>query len=227
MMKPSALPLRSVFCLGLLLLGLTHEASAQAVYRIVGPDGKVTYSDRPPQDAKSTVTPAKQGKSADSPSASGNTNTAQFPAALQQAVGKYPATLYTTKECSPCDAGRAFLVQRGIPFTEKTVNTKEDFNAFKRISTDNSMPHLTLGGQQIKGYSESEWGSYLDAADYPKQSMLPRGYQQATAQPLVPLKTATNAPSVANDNADTRPNTPSPTPAPTSNTNTNPAGIKF
>jgi glutaredoxin len=223
MMTPSASSFRFTVCIGLLLLGLTHEASAQAVYRIVGPDGKVTYSDRPPQDAKSTATPAKQGKAGDSSNSNNANGGGTLPFALQQVVNKYPATLYTTKECDPCGLGRVLLTQRGIPFTEKTVNTREDQAAFKRISTDQSLPLLVLGGQQIKGYSEADWHSYLDAANYPKQSALPRGYQQAAAQPLVPLKTAADTPSTASDspsNTTTRPTAPPPS-------SSNPAGIKF
>ncbi len=226
MMTPSSAPsFRFGLCLSLLLLALTHEASAQAVYRIVGPDGKVTYSDRPPPDAKSTVTPAKQVKAGDN---SNNASSgAALPFALQQVVNKYPATLYTTKECDPCGLGRALLTQRGIPFTEKTINTREDQTAFKRISADQSLPLLVLGGQQIKGYSETDWHSYLDAANYPKQSALPRGYQQAAAQPLVPLKTAADAAPVAvpdapPTNASSLRPIPPPPPA-----GSNPAGIKF
>lgn len=226
MMYLFAPPSRSSLCLslGLLLLGLSHEVSSQTVYRIVGPDGKVTFSDRPPPDPKSTVTPTKQGKTTDG-GTTGNGNTASFPPALQQAVNKYPVTLYTTKECSPCEAGRALLSKRGIPFTEKTVNTRDDIAAFKRINPDNSMPYLTIGGQAIKGYSEAEWDSYLDAADYPKQSVLPRNYQQGTAQAMVPLKTAAEAPAASASESNTppaRPNNTTPTTSPS-----NPAGIRF
>ena len=34
--------------IALSLLGLVLSAQAQGVYRIVGPDGKVTFSDQPP-----------------------------------------------------------------------------------------------------------------------------------------------------------------------------------
>lgn len=225
MMYLFAPPSRSSLCLslGLLLLGLSHQVSSQTVYRIVGPDGKVTFSDRPPPDPKSTVTPTKQGKTTDG-GTTGNGNTASFPPALQQAVNKYPVTLYTTKECSPCEAGRTLLSKRGIPFTEKTVNTRDDIAAFKRINPDNSMPYLTIGGQAIKGYSEAEWDSYLDAADYPKQSVLPRNYQQGTAQAMVPLKTAAEAPAASASES----NTPTARPNTTSTTSpSNPAGIRF
>jgi glutaredoxin len=210
-----------------LLCGATAtDAAAQAVYRIVGPDGKVSYSDRPPQDPKTTVAPAKVGATGSSPP--GATDTASNPAlpfALQQVVNRYPAVLYTAKDCPICDHGRTLLTQRGVPFTEKTVNTREDQAAFKRINADNSLPLLVLGSQQIKGYSESEWQSYLDAANYPKASALPRTYQPTPPEPLAPLKTAAEAPPPPPQ--DKPPATrlpPSVTPPPNPN---NPAGIKF
>jgi glutaredoxin len=209
-----------------LLWSAATDTAAQAVYRIVGPDGKVTYSDRPPQDPKTTVTPTKAGGTGSSSSATGTTaSNPALPFALQQVVTRYPAVLYTTKDCPICDQGRTLLTQRGVPFTEKTVNTREDQTAFKRINADSSLPLLVLGSQQIKGYSESEWQSYLDAANYPKSSALPRAYSPPPAEPLAPLKTAAEAPAALPQ--DKPPSTRLAPPAtPASNPN-NPAGIKF
>ena len=58
---------------------------------------------------------------------------------------------------------------------------------------DTSLPYLTVGGQRIRGMSESEWTQYLDAAGYPKTSKLPVGYQSAAPTPLVPLPTGSPA----------------------------------
>jgi len=94
---------------------------------------------------------------------------------------------------------------------------------------------LTIGGQSIKGYSDGEWTSYLDAAGYPKQSALPPSYRPAAAEPLSPLKTAAQAPAPAGTDtanptgADTKPaptQRPRPPLPPASNTS-NPAGIRF
>ena len=202
------------------------SAQAQPVYRVVGPDGKVTFSDKPPADAKPAATVGGTSRPTD--------NKPALPYELQQLAGKYPVTLYSTNGCGPCDSGRALLTKRGIPFTEKTVNTNEDLTAFARINKENAMPFLMIGGQAVKGYSDSEWSSYLDAAGYPKQSALPASYRPAPAEPLSPLKTAAEAPArtdaAAPANAgqhqppaETRRRPPS---APAVNPN-NPAGIRF
>lgn len=205
------------------------SAHAQGVYRIVGPDGKVTFSDKPPPDAKPPAGPAAAG---------GAGTTASRPALpyeLQQLAGKYPVTLYSANGCGPCDSGRALLTKRGIPFTEKTVNTNEDLTAFARISKENAIPLLMIGGQAVKGYSDSEWSSYLDAAGYPKQSVLPASYKPAAAEPLSPLKTAAQAPAPTDagpegtTGSEARPSTPPRprTPPPPSTNPNNPAGIRF
>ena len=111
-----------------LVLGLAaFSTSAQGVYRIVGPDGRVSYSDRPPPAADARAV-GSTGTSAPSDS------TVQLPFQLRQVVGRYPVTLYTAKECAPCNSGRNLLNARGIPYVEKLVETPEDIEALKRLN---------------------------------------------------------------------------------------------
>ena len=169
-----------------LLLGaaaLVASTPAWALYKVVGPDGKVTYTDRPPSDK-----PAQALRTNGSVSSSAN-----LPFELRQTASKYPVTLYTAKDCAPCDAGRQSLRQRGIPFTEKSVESNADLQALQRLENTQQLPVLRVGNQQVKGHSESEWQSYLDAAGYPKQSSL-TGYQWADATPLAPPAASAPAP---------------------------------
>ena len=191
-------------------------ASAQGVYRIVGPDGKVTYSDQPPPAASSARPVAGTA-------AAGSTAPA-LPTELRQAAGRYPVTLYTGADCSPCDSGRNFLSTRGIPFAEKTVNSSDDVAAFKRLSGATSLPLLTVGGQQLKGYSATEWGQYLDAAGYPKKSVLPPSYRREAATPLVEAKPAA-APATRTPAG--QPAADTPAEVPVTPPASNPSGIRF
>ncbi|MFY9477145.1 MAG: glutaredoxin family protein [Aquabacterium sp.] len=159
----------------LLMLALVAATPAWALYKVVGPDGKVTYTDRPPVDK-----PAQALRTNGSVSSN-----ASLPFELRQVASKYPVTLYTSKDCTPCDSGRQSLRQRGIPFTEKSVATSADVQALQRLENTQQVPVLRIGAQQVKGYSEAEWQSYLDAAGYPKQSSL-TGYQWVDATPLAP-----------------------------------------
>src|SRR3954463_16064434 len=103
--------LAALFCL---------VGQAQQVFRIVGPDGRVTFSDKPPPDAKATPAP-----SVAMPGGGGGGGAA-MPRDLQPIVSKYPVTLYSAKECGPCVAGRAYLTSRGVPFSERTIESNDD-----------------------------------------------------------------------------------------------------
>lgn len=215
-------PALVLMALGLCAMGL----NAQTVFRSVGPDGRVTFSDRPGPQAQ-TPRAGTTGGGVD-PSA-----TPALPYALAQVVTRYPITLYTAKECGPCDTGRQLLTQRGVPFTEKTVNSNDDIAAFGRLNPDNSLPLLTLGGQSVKGFSERDWVQYLDAAGYPSQSALPSGYKNAMATPLSPPKQLPEradaaAAGLGTDAPGTVRKTPvKPVPIQPNQGQSNPAGIRF
>lgn len=192
-------------------------AVAQGVYRIVGPDGKVTFSDQPPANAQA---PAARASGA---AAGGG---AQLPFELRQVASRFPVTLYTGNDCAPCNSGRNLLNARGIPYTERTVTTPDDIEALRRLAGgEASLPFLTIGGQKLRGYSDAEWTQYLNAAGYPAQSALPPGYRRAAATPLVAVTPVAAAPAAAPGAAAATPAAPAEipvVPAPS-----NPAGIRF
>ena len=174
------------FLASLAVLG-SMGAAAQ-VFRIVGPDGKVTFSDKPPTDKQA---PARVAPSVALPAAGGGGG---LPFELRSAVGKYPVTLYTSEGCGPCNSARGFLASRGVPYTERTVNTNDDAAAFRRLSGEVRVPFLTIGAQQLRGYSETEWSQYLDAAGYPKTSVLAANYRNPPPTPLVSVQQAQSQP---------------------------------
>ena len=199
------------------------EASAQAVYRVTGADGKVTFTDQLPPSGNLSSAPAATAATAPGPASS--PAAAALPFELRQVASRYPVVLYTGADCIACGAGRALLSARGVVFTEKTVTTAEDAQALQRLTGATTLPVISIGSQQIKGFSEAEWSQYLDAAGYPKTSRLPRSYRPASAVPLVTALTAAPAspaaPAPANPpvTAGEIPNSTSP--------NDNPAGIRF
>lgn len=202
------------------LFGIAMSAAcAQGVHRIVGPDGRVTFSDQPP----SSSAPAAAGGSRSAATAAGG----RLPYELQQTASRYPVVLYTSQDCAPCDSGRRMLEARGIPFSERTVGaTPDEVAALRRLNGDTNLPVLTVGAQRIKGYSDAEWSRYLDAAGYPTASALPPGYSRPPATPLVPVRVApgTPAPAAATEAAD---DSPQEAAVPVTPPSSNPAGIRF
>ena len=182
--------LRSAPALALLAAALATQPAA-AQYKVVQPDGSITYTDRPPSIGNARVTPIVQTPGAAAATAQGD---ASFPQELRQAAQRYPVTLYTTAECPPCETGRRWLAQRGVPYTEKRVSTLEDEQALQRLVGGRSLPALTVGVQPVRGFAEADWQAYIDAAGYPRESKLPRGWRPQPATPLVAVTALRPAP---------------------------------
>ncbi len=73
-----------------------------------------------------------------------------------------------------------------MPFTERTVVSPDDLQEFRRVSGGLRLPYVSVGSQTQSGFNPDIWLSLLDAAGYPKGSVLPRSYQWPAPQPLVP-----------------------------------------
>jgi glutaredoxin len=162
-----------------LVLAAAAPVAVQAQYKIVGPDGSVTYTDRPPAGSGAKVTALSRRGSANTLSAD-----ADLPFELRQITGRYPVTLFTSPECPPCDSGRQLLQQRGIPYIERTVTSEDDAAALERAVGGRSVPSLSVGTQGLRGFAPTDWTAYLDAAGYPRESRLPRGWQPPAPSPL-------------------------------------------
>lgn len=185
---------------------------ALAQYKVVGPDGKITYTDRP-------VAPPSGGQvqTLRASAAAAAAANAPLPVELRNVATRFPVTLYTGPDCSPCELGRQLLQRRGIPFTERLVSSEDDAAALQRITGGRTLPSLAVGGQALRGFLDSDWQGTLDLAGYPKDSKLPRGWQAGPATPLVaraPAAEAVSAPAVR------PPPAPETDPAP-------PGGIRF
>jgi glutaredoxin len=185
-------PSRSALCrptsvCGLVCLTLVLcSAAAWAQYKVVQPDGSITYTDRPQPTSTTRITAiSPAGKTASG--GSGN----ELPPELRQAAQRYPVTLYTAKDCPACEAARRLLQTRGVPYAERVVGSEEDAAAMERAAGGRSVPTLTIGPQPLRGLVETDWTAYLDAAGYPRESKLPRNWPKTVATPVVERGTQT------------------------------------
>ena len=180
--SPTGAVPRAALALALALFALP----GQAQFKVIGGDGKITYTDREPSANEGKVVPL--GNRAVLQQAAAEP---ELPFELRQVSSKYPVTLYVTSTaCEPCNSGRQMLKQRGIPFNERLVVTAEDSEALERLSGAREAPTLSIGAQILRGYAAETWAAYLDAAGYPRDSRLPSTYQYRAAAPVVDRREA-------------------------------------
>lgn len=148
-----------------------------AQYKWMDGEGRVHYSDRLPPPGGKLLKGGTEVITAQTP------GDPTLPYALRIVTAKSPVVLYTGQECAPCDSARMQLSKRGVPFTEVKVATPADVQAMKKRGFDDpKLPSISVGGQKQTGYEEGSLAAMLDAAGYPKSSMLPPGYRAAAAR---------------------------------------------
>lgn len=163
----------------LALLSITCSiVQAGELYRWVDSSGKVNYGDVLPAGALQ-VEVKKFPKDASS--------NEYLPYEALRAQQNFPVTLYVSEGCGDtCVQARNLLNKRGIPFSEKSLKTNKEIEAFEQSSGfDAFVPTLVVGKNYLKGFEESKWNGQLDVAGYPKTA----SYRQRTAPATPPAET--------------------------------------
>lgn len=200
-----------------LLLFCAVTAHAQ-LYKWTAPDGRITYGDTPPPPTAARI----EKKSL----TIGGVSADDFPFELSEAMKNSPVTLFTTRNCIPCDDGRKMLAERGVPFTEKTVNSNEDIAQFRQAGGDGQLPLLKVGRLQERGFEPGAWNSALTSAGYPESSKLPKTYRSPVAEPAAPPPESASAKQNGSTNGGNLPVAPSATELPPAIGNA-PPGFRF
>ena len=172
-------PTRSYPASAVLLALLLAAGASHAQYKVVGPDGRITYTDRPVAAEPGAQVQALRRDASPASSAP------VLPIELREPVARFPVTLFTSSDCPPCDGGRKLLQQRGVPYSERLVSSDDDIAALQRLSGGRTVPALTVGSQALRGFQDADWQGTLDLAGYPKASRLPRGWAPPPPMPLV------------------------------------------
>jgi len=185
--------IHALLAAGLALALVAGSSAGAQLYRSVDEKGNVEWRDTPPPPNAKQVEQRNVG---------GNTiETSTLPYSVQQAVAKFPVTLWVFDCGEPCDRARAHLQKRGVPYTERNVQKESD--TFKKLTGSLEVPVLFVGSKQLKGYLDTDWDAALDAAGYPR-----------TAPPGMKAKTAAQAPEAKSEGARSAPDTARKQPSP-------------
>ena len=176
--------------LALLTLAGAAGAADTQVYRYTDSDGRIVYSDRAPPGSARDVQPKRLGAN--------YIETSQLPLAAQQAVERFPVTLYTYDCGEVCQNAEGLLNRRGVPYTTVDVTKGENGAKLQALTGEQRVPVLQVGDQLVKGYLEPRWQAALDTAGYPKappqkRSSTPRAPESQPPQPVATGSVATPA----------------------------------
>ena len=145
-------------------------AHAETLYKVIGADGKTTYTDRPPADAKSTT--AMQFS--DAPSTPLPDSVMKYQAELQKgmqgrlaqanrldAIGT--VTLFSATWCGHCTKAKAYLRSKGISFQELDIDTPGGGRAYFEAGGKRGVPLLMAGGKRLEGFSGDAYDYFFAA----------------------------------------------------------------
>ncbi len=163
-----------------LLCLLALSSASQTLYKWVDEQGRVSYSDLPPPP-QNTV---KDVSSTLNTMGAGAAQLGQLNYETQTIVKQAPITVYTSKGCAPCDQGRALLMQKGYPFSEKIIVSNADVKALQALLDAQSLPVLSVGKTVINGYGKSQWEDALSEQGYSDIHRAPSGYVNPAAHSL-------------------------------------------
>jgi hypothetical protein len=158
---------------------LTPAPLAMAQYKVIGPDGKVTYTDRPPTSSQAQVQMMSPNGAVGSAVPNWRPCLPPAPAGQPLSGDALRGQELRALRCRPRPAGAA-----RHPFCREAGGHECRSGGLCEVQR---WPHpalLTVGSQQIKSGSLSDWNSYLDAAGYPKTSALPASYRRPMPTPL-------------------------------------------
>lgn len=98
--------------------------------------------------------------------------TSRLPYAVQDTARRSPIVLYVSDCGEYCNAARAYLNERGLPYAERNPQQPEHAEQLKKVSGGTlEVPFLLVGSKSIRGFDEAQYAAALDAAGYPKASL--------------------------------------------------------
>ena len=134
---------------------LSCAAFSQTLYKSVGLDGKVVYSDKQPAEGR-----VEKMKFQNLPATPLPQAVAAAYAELLRKAKANPVTapvagtvLYSASWCGYCRQAKAYLASKGIAYSELDIDTPTGMAGFAQVGGGRGVPLLMAGGQKVQGYS--------------------------------------------------------------------------
>jgi glutaredoxin len=135
-------------------------AAADTLYKSVGKDGRITYSDKPPAEDRVE----KTLRSESLPNTALPAATYSYVEQLRKNKTSAPArtnsvVLFTAPWCGYCKQAKAYLSGKGIAFQEIDIDTRSGMTAFAEAGGGGGVPLLIAAGQSVQGFSPAAYDS--------------------------------------------------------------------
>ncbi|CAN7603770.1 glutaredoxin family protein [Acidovorax sp. LjRoot129] len=150
----------SLLLIASLLAACLGSASAQTLYKSVGADGRVVYSDKPPVTGTVEKTLKLESLPVSVVPGAAPAPGAAPVAPVAQARGE--VVLYMAKWCGYCTAAKAYMAGKGIAYRELDIDTPAGKTAFSQLGV-RGIPVLLTQGQKISGFTPQAYDAVFMA----------------------------------------------------------------
>lgn len=152
---------------GLLACTAATGQGRDTVYKVIGPDGKVTYSQDPPAGGG---TVAKKMEFEQLPASPLPSYVLKFREEMERNIvakqaGEAPPTglrLFSAKWCGYCKLAKAWLARHGTAYEELDIGTPGGMRAFIQSGARSNVPLLVgPNNLRLQGFTEAAYASAL------------------------------------------------------------------
>lgn len=163
----------------LVLCGVTliTPVSAGTLYKSVGPDGRIVYSEHPLDERTEKTMTIKNSQNSPPPTSAIArfenlpTKSSPLPASVLAYLEKLSKTetatalsltksgivLYSATWCGYCKQAKAYLAKKGIRYQEFDIDTRVGMAAYAQAGGEKGIPLLYADGQRVQGFSDAAY----------------------------------------------------------------------